>query len=79
MHDRESLCCGHYISDVFDSNTGIWCHCDDVNITEISHLPEGVILERVTKTKNIKESNFRLRKNIGSCLYQNKPHDIIQF
>ena len=41
-HDGDSLYCGHYVSDVFDSSTGIWCHCDDENITELSDLPEGV-------------------------------------
>ena len=35
----DSLDCGHYVSDVFDSSTGIWWHCDDDNITEISDLP----------------------------------------
>ena len=44
MHDGDSLDYEHYVSDVFDTNTGIWWHCDDVNITEISDLPEGVIL-----------------------------------
>ena len=35
--------CGHYVSDVFDFNTGIWWHCDDANITEIIiDFPEGV-------------------------------------
>ena len=35
-HDGDSLDCGHYVSDIFDSSTGIWWHCDDDNITEIS-------------------------------------------
>ena len=41
-HDGDSLDCGHYVSDVLDSITGIWRHCDDDNITELSDLPEGV-------------------------------------
>ena len=41
-YNGDSLDCGHYVSDVFDFNTGIWCHCDDTNITEISGFPEGV-------------------------------------
>ena len=41
-HYGYSLDCGHYVSDVFDSSTGIWWHCDDENITEISDLPKGV-------------------------------------
>ena len=28
-HDGDSLDCGHYVSDVFDSITGIWWHCSD--------------------------------------------------
>ena len=41
--------CGHYVSDVFDSSTGIWWHCDDNNITEISDLPKGVYYRRTHK------------------------------
>ena len=46
---------GHYVSDVFDSSTGIWWHCDDDNITEISDLPKGVYYREThksTKKKN---------------------------
>ena len=50
-HDGESLHCGHYFSDIFDANTGIWWHFDNNNITQISDLPKGVILERVRKNK----------------------------
>ena len=35
-HDGDSLDCGHYVSDVFDSSTGICWHSDDDNITQIS-------------------------------------------
>ena len=35
-HDGDSLDCGHYVSDVFDANTGIWWHCDDGNVTQVS-------------------------------------------
>ena len=38
IHDGDSLDFGHYVSDVFDANTGIWWHCDDDNITQISDL-----------------------------------------
>ena len=41
-HDGDSLDCGHYVSDVFDSSTGILWHCDDDNIAELSGLSEGV-------------------------------------
>ena len=42
MHDGEYLDCGNYVSNVFDTNTGIWWHCDDVNFTENSGFPEVV-------------------------------------
>ena len=48
-HYGESLDFGHYVSNFCDANTGIWWHCDDDNITQISDLPLGVVLERVTK------------------------------
>ena len=71
-HDGESLYYGHYVSDVFDATTEIWWHCDDENITQISNLPRGVILERVTKKK--KEKWYvRINRCIICCLYQNKP------
>ena len=49
MNDCDYLDCVHYVTDLFDINTGIWWSCDDDNITQISDLLEGVILERVTK------------------------------
>ena len=53
--DGDSLDCGNYASDVFDSSTGIWWHYDDDNITEISDLPKGVYYretQKPTKKKN---------------------------
>ena len=47
--DGNSLECGHYVSDVFDSRTGIWWHCDDDNITELSDLTEGVYYRETQK------------------------------
>ena len=41
IHDSDSLECGHYTSDVFDGNIGIWWHCDNDDITEIIDLPEN--------------------------------------
>ena len=41
--DGDSLDCGHYVSDAFDISTGIWWHCDDDNITQISDSPTGVL------------------------------------
>ena len=55
-YDGDSLDCGNYVSDVFDSSTGIWWHCDDDNITEISDFPKGVYYrETHERTKNKKE------------------------
>ena len=55
-YNGDSLDCGHYVSDVFDFNTGIWCHCDDTNITEISGFPEGVYTRE--SHKPIKKGNL---------------------
>ena len=41
-HDGNSLDCTNDLSDVFDTNTGIWWHYDDYNINQISALPKGV-------------------------------------
>ena len=48
-HDGNSLDCGHYVSDVFDANRGIWWHCDDENITQISDLPKRVYTKEIHK------------------------------
>ena len=48
--------CGNYVSDVFDSSTEIWWHCDDDNITEISDIPKGFYYRETqesTKKNNI--------------------------
>ena len=55
-HDGESLDYVHYVSDVFDGSTGIWCHCDDENITKISDLPE-VVYHRETHKHMKKKRN----------------------
>ena len=52
-HDGKSLDCGHYISDFFDADKGIWWHYDDYNITQIRDLPKGV---------NIRESHKNNKK-----------------
>ena len=56
MYDGNYLDCGHYVSDDFDANTGIWWHCDDSNITEISDFSEGVYTRDSCKltTKKVK-------------------------
>ena len=41
MNYGDSLDFGNYASDVFDTKTETWRHCDDDNIIEISDLPEG--------------------------------------
>ena len=43
-NDGDSLDCGYYVGDVFDSSTGIWWHCDDDNITEISDFTKRGLL-----------------------------------
>ena len=39
IHYGESLHFGHYVSEFFDTNTGIWWKCDDDGITKIGDLP----------------------------------------
>ena len=51
-HYGDSLGCGHYVSDVFDDNTGICWHCDDDNITQISYLPKQVYIQDIRKNNN---------------------------
>ena len=77
-NDGDSLDCGHYVSDVFDSNTGIWWHCDDDNITELSDLPKGVYYRETRKPTNKKVFNNGFLKVTVCCLYQNKPFDKTQ-
>ena len=43
-HDGDSFYCGHYVSGVFYCSTGIWWHCDDDNITQISDLTKRGLL-----------------------------------
>ena len=54
-HDGKSLDCGHYISDIFDTNTGIWWHRDDGNITQIRDLPKGVYIRDSHKKRKRKK------------------------
>ena len=56
MHDGDSLECVNYFSDVFYANTGIWWHCDDNEITEISAFPVGVYT-RESHKNNITNKN----------------------
>ena len=57
-HDGDSLNCGHYVSDIFDANTGIWWQCHDDYITQIGDPPKGV---------NIRESHKKeIEKNVMS-------------
>ena len=61
-HDGDSLDCGYYVSDVVGTNTGIWWHCDDDNITQISDLPKwGYIRDIHKKTK---KSDVKLNRCI---------------
>ena len=77
-HDGDSLDCGHYVSDICDSSTGIWWHCDDDNITEVSDLPKGVYYRETHKPAEKKVFNDGLLKGIVCCLYQNNPFDKTQ-
>ena len=78
-HDGDSLNCGNYVSDVFDSSTGTLWHCDDENITVISDLPKGVYYRETQEThEKEKEINAKFNKCIFCCLYQNKPSDKTQ-
>ena len=74
-HDGDSLDCGHYVSDVFDSSTGIWWHCDDENITELSDLSEGVYYIETHRPTGKKVFNDGFLKGTVGCLYQNNPFD----
>ena len=51
MNEGNSLDCGHYVSDVFDSNIGIWWHYDDANITQISDFIEGIYTRESQKLR----------------------------
>ena len=53
MNDSTSLDCGLYFRYVFDVKTGIWCHCDNDEITQIIDFPEGVYT-RESHKKNTK-------------------------
>ena len=78
MPDGDSLDCGNYVSDVFDTNTVIWWHCDDDNITQISDLSEGVYIREIVTKQNKKKSDVRLKRCNICGLYQNKLSDKIQ-
>ena len=63
MRDGDSLDCGHYFSNCFDVNTGIWWHCDDANITEISGFPK-----RVYTRDSHKQTNKNTKGDLGQTL-----------
>ena len=46
MPDGNLLDSGQYFSDVFNVYTGIWCHFDDYEITQISYMTEGEKVQR---------------------------------
>ena len=48
-HGGDLLYFGHYVSDLFGDNTGIWWHCDDDNFTQISDLSKGVYIRETHK------------------------------
>ena len=73
-HDGDSLDCVHYVSGVFGANTGIWCHCDNDNITQISDLPKRVYI-RESQKKQKEKSDVKINRCIICCLYQNKTSE----
>ena len=73
-HYGNSLDFGHCVSDVFDTDKGIWCHCDDENINQISDLVEGVYIRESNQNKR----DVRLKRCIIFVLYQKKQSDKIQ-
>ena len=54
VHDGDYFDCGNDASDVFDTNTGIWWHCGDDNITQISDLTERFYIRESHKRKTKK-------------------------
>ena len=70
-HDGDSLDCGHYVSDVFDGSTGIWWHCDDGNITQITDRPKVVYYRESHKNKNKMSGSTSNMKKHSSNLFNN--------
>ena len=44
IHDANYLDCVHYFSFIFNTGIGIWWHCDNKKITQVSDLPQGVYI-----------------------------------
>ena len=60
----------------FDISTGIWWHCDDDNITEISYLPKVVYYRETHNTHEREKGNHgSINRCIVCCLYHNKPSE----
>ena len=55
------------------SSTGIWWHCDDDNISELSDIPEGVYYKKSDKPQSKKKINGGFIKGTVCCIYQNLP------
>ena len=72
-HGGDSLHCGHYVSGVFDTNTGIWWHCDDDNITQICDSSKRGLYKRVKKKY---KNDVKLNRCIICGFYQNQPDKI---
>ena len=54
MNGDDSLDCGHYVSDVFNTNTEILWHCDNDNITQISDLLEGFYIRESHEKSDVR-------------------------
>ena len=73
-YDGDSLDCGHHVSDVFDSITGIWWHCDDENITQNSDIPKGVYYRETNKLTKRKKKLIQGSTDVLFFVYIRTSH-----
>ena len=60
-HDGDWFYCGHYVSNAFDANIGLWWHRDDNSIPQTIDLPTVFyIRESQKQTKGISGSTYIL-------------------
>ena len=76
MNYGEYLDFGNYVSNVFDTNTGIWWYCDDGNITKISDLPEGFYIREIHKKTTKRKKVMSGSKYILFVVYIRTSHMI---
>ena len=73
-HHVDSLVFGYYVSDVFDSSTGIWWHCDDDNITQIIDVPKGVYDRETHKNMKKKKKTMKVSIDVLFVVYIKTIH-----